>query len=202
MRIHFSLWENALNVTGADNPSGLTQTAEYFIAGILFHLPALMALVTPTHNSFRRIQSTPGVGRYAVWGRENREAPIRLPMSEGGLSPTNIEFRLPDASANPYLVLLGLIAAGLDGLKEKYPLAPETVVNPALLSKAERDEKIMMPLHTDLWSALEDFRHNDVLKEAMGEALFGAYLAVKQAEYQASKKLSLDDEVKLFLERY
>lgn len=200
--VRFSLWENDLNIVGVDNASGLTQTAEYFIAGVLLHLPALMAITTPTPNSFRRIQPKTWAGAYVVWGHENYEAAIRIPSPDDALYPTNIELRTSDASANPYLVLAALIAAGLDGVKEKYPLDPEMTVDPATLSRAEMNEQAIMPLHTDLWAALEDFRHNDTLKEAMGEDLFRAYLAVKQSELDMLGGVSLDDGVKLLLERY
>jgi glutamine synthetase len=198
--IHFSLWEEDLNITGADNLSGLSQTAEYFVSGLLLHLRSLMALTTPTPNSYRRILPKTWSGAYAVWGRDNREAAIRVPTTDGAQFSVNIEYKTSDASANPYIALAGLIIAGFEGIKEKYPLGPELKVDPSTLGPDKMED--IVALNTDLWSALEDFRHDDIFKSAMGEELFKVYMAVKHAEYEGLKGLTLDDEVKLLLERY
>ena len=200
--IYFSLWENDLNVTGVNSPSRLSEITEYFIAGILYHLPALMAVTTPTTNSFRRIIPQTGAGAFAVWGHNNHEAAVCVPSVQFSPYPVSIQFKTCDASANPYLALGCMIAAGLSGIKEKFPLDPEMTVDPSTLTESEFEEKGIRPLHTDLWSALEDFRHNDTLKEAMGEKLAKVYLAVKRQEWEELESASLEEEVKLFLERY
>lgn len=200
--INFSLWENELNVTGVDSPSRLSEIAEYFMAGILYHLPALMAVTTPTCNSFRRIAPHAGVGAFAVWGHDNHEAAICVLSAHGSPYPVEITLQTCDVAANPYLALGSMIATGFNGIREKLSLDPEVTVDPATFTQSELEEKGIRPLHKDFWLALEDFRHDDILKEAMGMDLGRVYWSVKQAEWEIFKSLSLEDEVRILLESY
>src|SRR5207244_10775390 len=90
-------------------------------ASALHHLPALLALTTPSGNSFRRLQPHFWSSAYTAWGIENREAAVRVPTrywddEEGS---TNLELKASDASANPYISLGGLMAAALDGIERE-----------------------------------------------------------------------------------
>ncbi len=199
--LNLSLWQGGLNVTGdASHPSGLSETGQAFIAGILAHLPALCALSIPSPNSYRRLRPSAWAGAYATWGHLNREAAVRVSAASTG--NTRFELKTSDASANPYLALGSVIAAGLDGLERKLPLPPETALDPGLLNDAEREAQGIAALPGSLGEAISALELDEVLLTALGTERAHTYLAVRRAEWQALKDMSLEDEVQLLAERY
>jgi glutamine synthetase len=172
------------------------------MAGVLEHLPALMALTTPSTNSYRRIRPHFWSGAFRCWGLDNREAALRVPTSPDGAGPSNIELKTADASANPHLALGALIAAGLDGVRRKLPLADPVDVDPGNLTEAERQRRGIDALPASLGEALERFSHDAVLTGALGHALAQAFLAVRWAEWEAMKGMELEHEVRILLQRY
>ena len=199
--INLSLWQADKNLMGDINhPTGISELGRHFIAGILHHLPALTALTIPTPNSFRRIRPHYWAGAFTAWGYDNREAAIRVTKNKTGC--TRFELKAADASANPYLALGSMIAAGLDGLENKLELAQEVRVDPALLSEAEQKANGVHPLPANLGEALEALQKDKVLLLALGTERARTYMAVKKMEWQALKDMSLEDEVKMLAERY
>jgi glutamine synthetase len=200
--LHLSLWQNGQNMTtDAKGLGGLSQTALAFIGGILHHLPGLMALTTPSPNSYRRLQPHYWSGAFRCWGVDNREAAVRIPSNPMG-APTHLELKTVDASANPYLALGAVIAAGLDGIRQGRNPGEPIATDPGYLSDNERRDRQIDRLPTQLGEAIAQFTQNQVLQEALGPALAQAFLAVRQAEWEALKQLDLEAEVKLLLERY
>src|SRR5262249_3479248 len=119
--IHFSLWDKTgkRNVMyDAKDRYGISELGYHFIAGILEHLPALLALTCPSYNSYRRLQPHFWSSAYTAWGFDNREAALRVVSPFWGREEQtfNLELKAVDASANPYLALGGLILCGLDGI--------------------------------------------------------------------------------------
>ena len=92
-----------------------------FIAGVAEHLPALVALTAPSWNSYRRLQPSAWASATTAWGFDNKEAALRVasPFYRREEQSYNIEFKSCDASANPYLALGALIAAGVDGVARR-----------------------------------------------------------------------------------
>jgi glutamine synthetase len=199
--LHLSLWRGERNLT-PNGAGGLSEVCRYFIAGLLHHLPALMALTTPSPNSYRRLRPQCWSGAYRAWGYDNREAAVRIPTNPTAPSPTHIEFKTLDSAANPYLALGAIIAAGLDGIQQQLPLAEPVTVDPATLSEAERQSGQIELLPQALDQAMAALGQDDVLLNALGPAFATTYLAVRQAEWDAMKNFSLEEEVKLLLERY
>ncbi|AFY31515.1 glutamine synthetase family protein [Calothrix sp. PCC 7507] len=201
--IHLSLWRDGHNLLPyAQGVCGLSHIARTFIAGILHHLPALMALTTPTANSYRRIRPHTWSGAFRCWGLDNREAAVRVPSNPGLSGSTHFELKTVDASANPYLALGAIIAAGLDGVQRS--LDPGTPVDqdPGYLPIEQLTANGIEPLPKNLGEALIHLQNNDVLLNALNPQLSQAFLAVRQAEWQAMKDWDLAAEVKLLLERY
>ncbi|MGY2894789.1 glutamine synthetase family protein [Deinococcus sp. UYEF24] len=199
--INLSLWQGETNVTGdADQPTGLSLLAQHFIAGVLLHLPALCALSIPSRNSYRRIRPHAWAGAYCTWGYANREAAVRV--SGGSTGATRFELKTADASANPYLALGALIAAGLDGVRRSLPLPAEVTTDPGHLSEQERAEGQIRPLPTTLGEAITALEQDPVLLNALGAERATTYLAVRRAEWEALQELSLQDELRLLAERY
>lgn len=199
--LHLSLWQGDQNITG-DGAGALSPTAQAFTAGLLEHLPALMALTTPSTNSYRRLQPHCWSGAFRAWGYDNREAAIRIPSNPTPPSPTHIELKTVDGSANPYLALGSAIAAGLDGLQRGLVLPQPVEVDPGTIPLAERAERQIERLPEDLDGAIAALQQNAPLTKALGQPLAQTYLAVRQAEWEAMKEFSLEAEVALLLERY
>jgi glutamine synthetase len=188
--IHFSVWESGSDINrfhDAAGRFGLSTLAEQFVAGILDHVPGLLALTAPSFNSFARLQPQYWSSAYTCWGPDNREATVRVPSVFWGqeAATTNLEYKPADASANPYLAFGGLIAAGLDGVeRELVPPSPITV-DPATLSDEERDAGAIERYPTTLAGALDRLEADDVLQAALGAPLAGSYLAVRHSEWDA-----------------
>jgi glutamine synthetase len=199
--IHMSLWRDGDNVTSReDGKWGLSEEAVHFIAGVLDNLPALMAITTPTSNSYRRIQPHSWAGKYRCWGLDNREACIRVVRESDG-SVKHFEIKTSDATANPYLALGAIIRAGMDGVERKLKLPDPVQLDPANLNENERSQMGIDDLPSSPEDAIERLEDNKVLVEAMGP-LFNAYIAVKKEEWRSLKDLSMEDEVNLLLRKY
>jgi glutamine synthetase len=201
--LHLSLWHEGQNLMpNLDAVGELSDVARRFIAGILHHLPALMALTTPSTNSYRRIRPHHWSGAFRCWGMDNREAAVRVPTHPADASPTQLELKTIDASANPYLALGAVIAAGLDGVRHCFELGEPVAIDPGYMTEADRSSCNIDALPINLEQSIEQLSNNEVLLDALGTELAQAYLAVRQAEWEAMNNLKLEDEVKLLLERY
>jgi glutamine synthetase len=175
--LHTSLWRDGRTLmTGAAGPHGLTDEAEAFMAGLLDGLPALLAIGAPSVASYLRLIPARWSAPWRCWGRENREAGVRLAASGRA---TNAEVKCIDAAANPYLLVGAVLALGLDGIKRRLRLPDEVTVDPATLPPAAVER-----LPRSLGEALEYFRTCEVLAEALGTPLHGTIVAVREAELE------------------
>ena len=119
MHTHQSLWKDGEPLFAGDDYAGISQMAKYYIGGILKHINALLAIVAPTTNSYRRL--VPGYEAPVVvaYSARNRSAAVRIPMYSHSPKAKRIEFRCPDPATNPYLAFAAMLMAGLDGIKNK-----------------------------------------------------------------------------------
>jgi glutamine synthetase len=201
--VHLSLWRGGVNVMPDPADSGgLTAEARAFVAGLLTHLPALMAVTTPSVNSYRRFRPHCWAGAFRCWGVDNREAAIRVPSAPDGRGARQVEVKTVDATANPYLALGAILAAGLDGVRRRLEPPDPLAVDPGDLSDGERASRGIDPLPADLGTAIGGLERDAVLLAALGPELARAFGAVRKAEWQALQGLDLDGEVRLLLERY
>lgn len=184
--VHLSLWDDDNALYDAER-DGLSDTGRQFTAGLLEHAPALVALTAPTANSYARLQPQIGAAAFVCWGHGNREALVRIPAPEpddDGAS-TRLEFRAADNTANPYLALLGLLAAGKDGIdRELEPRAPVSV-DPGNLSTSERADRGIERLPRTLGEALDSLEADPVLMDALGTDLAETYLEVKRSHWES-----------------
>jgi glutamine synthetase len=178
--LHTSLWRARHNLmTDGAGPHGLDVEGEAFVAGILDALPALLAVGAPSVASYLRLIPQRWSGPYRGWGRENRETALRLVAGTPG---ANAEVKSLDAAANPYLLVGAVIALGLDGLQRGLRLPPEITVDPATLAPEQLAAAGAARLPQSLGEALRCFRASEALADAMGPALFGTVIAVREAE--------------------
>ncbi|MEJ2359685.1 MAG: glutamine synthetase family protein [Deinococcales bacterium] len=201
--LNLSLWRDGRNVVGdASRPHGLSEEGEAFMAGMLEHLPALMAITVASANSYRRIRPHFWSGAFRAWGKDNREAAVRLPTGRFGHGPNHFELKTHDATANPYLAMGAVLAAGLDGLKRGLRLPEPVQGDPGLLSDEERKARGVDALPTDLEEALRRLEGDEVLTGAIGADFVRSYVAVKRNEWEATKDMTLEAQAALLLERY
>jgi glutamine synthetase len=199
--IHFSLWDNAGRRNVMYDPKdeyGLSPIGYHFIAGVLDHLPALLALTCPSFNSYRRLQPHFWSSAYTVWGPDNREASIRVPSKykSDPSGTTNAELKSSDSSSNPYLSLGGLLAAGLDGIKRKLMPGQPTLIDPGNYTDAEREVRGIRRFPTSLKEALDNLEKDQVLLDALGPLLAKSYFAVKRLEWESFSKEDVNFEMK------
>jgi glutamine synthetase len=119
MHCHFSLWKDGKNLFAGDGYAGLSQTALWAIGGILKHAPALLALTSPTTNSYKRLVPGYEAPVNLAYSSRNRSAAVRIPMYSNSPKAKRIEFRCPDPSCNPYLAFSAIAMAAADGISNK-----------------------------------------------------------------------------------
>ncbi|KAJ3690451.1 hypothetical protein LUZ61_019615 [Rhynchospora tenuis] len=183
--VHISLSHlshNGRNVfIGSENDPetqyGMSKIGQNFLAGVYHHLPAILAFTAPIPNSYDRIQPHTLSGAYHIWGKENREAPIRTACPPGvpmGLV-SNFEIKSFDGCVNPHLGLASILAAGIDGLRRGLTLPEPLDVEPSDSSNLER-------LPKDLGEAVAALVGDEILKELIGEKLVSEIIAIRKAE--------------------
>jgi glutamine synthetase len=205
--IHFSLWDRDLKRNLLHDPGrrfGLSTTAERFIAGVLDHLPALLALTAPSFNSYQRLLPQHWSSAFVCWGPDNREAAVRVPSTFWGMEQpsTNLELKPVDASSNPYLAFGALIAAGVDGLDRELDAPDPIDVDPATLPDEEREERGADRYPETLEEAIAALERDEVLLDALGDLLARSYLAVRRSEWEAYSAMNEDDQYRGHFLRY
>ncbi|MET3194684.1 type I glutamate--ammonia ligase [Bacillus sp. OAE603] len=182
MHCNLSLFTNGKNAFYDESgEQGLSETARHFIAGILKHAPNFTAVTNPTVNSYKRLVPGYEAPCYVAWSARNRSPLIRIPASRG-LS-TRVEVRSVDPAANPYLALSVLLAAGLDGIKNKLEAPAPVDRNIYVMSKEEREEVGIIDLPATLAAALELLKTDEVIVNALGEHLFEHFVEAKEIEW-------------------
>ncbi len=208
MHCHVSLWEgrndNARNVFvphradgSIDADATLSPLGRQFVAGVLAHAGALTALAAPTVNSYKRltvgesISGTTWAPAYVAHGPNNRTALVRTLHGR-------FEWRAPDASANPYLMLAGMIAAGLDGIERQLDPGPDCDEDLFVLSLAQIAERGIALLPQSLAEAVDALEADATVCGALGDTLAREFIALKREEHTAYARHVSDWE----LQRY
>ncbi|MDB5075819.1 MAG: glnA [Chloroflexi bacterium] len=178
-------------------PYNLSTTARQFTAGVLEHLPALVALTCSSVNSYRRLQPQAWSSAYTCWGPDNREAAIRVasPFAGDEAGTINAELKACDHTSNPYIALGALIAAGLDGIARKLDLPDPVLADPSLLSEADRTARGVKRLPGSLTEALDELAADAVLCGALGPELVSAIQGVKRLEARLFAEQDVDFEL-------
>jgi glutamine synthetase len=204
MHFHVSLWdgddENARCLFD-DHGRGLTPLARQFIAGVLAHSAALCALAAPTVNSYKRLlvgaslSGTSWAPVHVAHGPNNRTALVRT-LAE------RFEWRLPDASTNPYLATAGLIAAGLDGIDRKLDPGPACVDDLFDLPPAEVRARGIALLPRDLSEALVALRADELICGALGDTLANEFVRLKTDEWNEYRQHVSDWELQRYVSMF
>ncbi len=205
--LHFSLWDLAGTTSllyDRAAEGGLSKIGRHFIAGIAEHLPALVALTTPSYNSYRRLQPSAWSSATTAWGFDNKEAALRVcsPFFKREEQSFNIEFKTSDASANPYLALGAIIAAGLDGIERELDPGEPSEHDPAHLSAEDLARGKVRSLPTSMSAGLDQLEADEFLVGTLGDFLTRCYLGVRRSEAEAFAEGDLDFEIRNHFYRF
>jgi len=162
-------------LSDVDAPDGLSSLARTATGGILRHHEALMALAAPTVNSYKRFRGGDIIGLKPSWGYDHRFATVRIPPLRG--QDTRLQYRLPDAAANPYLVAAALLQAARIGDKSR--------INPgkSLNDYRGEDSDDGSTIPTTLEAAVEHLRNDGELSAALGPELVDNFCQLKMIEW-------------------
>jgi glutamine synthetase len=192
--LHVSLNRHGRNAFDAPSDGrGVGPDVRSFTAGVLAHAAALMALLNPTINSYRRIRPDSLAPTHANWGWDNRGTFVRIPPERG--SGTRIEIRVADGAANPYLAIAAVLAAGADGVREA--LRPPPPVDGDAYRAAP--DVIGRSLPRSLEAALEALESDTVLCRALGPQIVETFVAVKRFEVERHGAWVSDWEIAEYL---
>ena len=158
MHVHMSLWKDGKPLFAGNEYAGLSETALYFLGGILKHAPSLCAFTNPTTNSYKRLVPGFEAPVKLAYSFKNRSAAIRIPNSGDNPKAKRIEFRTPDATANPYLAFAALIMAGIDGIQNK--IHPGEPLDKDIYGLPPEEAAKVPSVPHDLESALQTLSNN------------------------------------------
>lgn len=199
MHFHVSLWDERSGRCLFDDDS--TTTLRHFIGGVLAHAAALCAVAAPTVNSYKRLvvgeslSGTSWAPAYVAHGPNNRTALVRTLAGR-------FEWRLPDASANPYLATAALIAAGLDGITRELDPGPAVSDDLFELPLAEIRRRGIALLPQSLGEAVDAFEADTVIRAALGETLATQFASLQREEWIAYARHVSTWEVERYVDRF
>lgn len=201
MHFNVSLFnENGNAFYDPDTEDGLSQTARYFIAGLLHYASGFTAITNPLVNSYKRLVPGYEAPVYIAWSESNRSPLVRIPAARG--KSTRIELRSVDPSANPYLALAVILKAGLQGIKDHLEVPAPVVKNIYDMSAQQMDDEAIKKLPASLREAVAILDHTPLIKEALGEHITTKFIAAKQHEYDRYASQVTQWEIDEYLSSY
>jgi glutamine synthetase len=203
MHTHQSLISTKTGENVFYDPKGsyhLSDAARHYVAGQLVHARGMCAVLAPLVNSYKRLVPGYEAPVYVSWARINRSALIRVPeIRPGKEASTRLELRCPDPSCNPYLAFAVMLAAGMDGMRKK--LVPPDPIEESLydLDDADRRQRQLTVLPGSLREALDELAADDVIREALGPAVYEPFMDAKTAEWQDYRSRITPWEIERYL---
>lgn len=201
MHTHQSLFRLGQNAFwDPKNEWELSKVALHYIGGLLRHARGMCALTNPLVNSYKRLVAGFEAPLNVAWSMKNRSPMIRVPERRG--AGTRVELRTPDPSANPYLALTVMLAAGLDGIATAADWREPINTNIWEMSHRERRRLRVDDLPHDLNEACEELEKNEVLTAALGPHITEQFLAAKREEWREYNAQVTPWELERYLARY
>ncbi len=201
MHTHQSLFSGSKNAFyDAKDQYHLSAVGKSYIAGLLRHAREITAICSQWVNSYKRLVPGYEAPVYVAWARRNRSALVRVPMYKPGKeAATRCEYRAPDPACNPYLAIAVMLAAGLKGIENNYPL-PEPVEEDIYhMSEAERARRGIMALPGSLYEAILEAEQSELIKETLGEHIFTKFIENKKIEWDAYRMHVSNFEIERYL---
>jgi len=178
----------------------LSKEAYYFIGGLMKHAREFALVTNPLVNSYKRLVPGYEAPVYIAWSPKNRSPLIRVPAKRG--QATRIELRNPDPAANPYLAFAAVLAAGLDGIKNKIEPPEPVEENIFEMSEEERARHGIGSLPGSLEEAIKEFENSTLMRETLGDHIFEKYLEAKKLEWDDYRTKVHQWEIDSYLTKY
>ncbi|AEM74340.1 type I glutamate--ammonia ligase [Caldicellulosiruptor acetigenus] len=178
----------------------LSKEAYYFIGGLMKHAREFALVTNPLVNSYKRLVPGYEAPVYIAWSPRNRSPLIRVPAKRG--QATRVELRCPDPSANPYLAFAAVLAAGLDGIKNKIEPPEPVEENIFIMSEEERAKRGIGSLPGSLEEAIKEFENSALMRETLGDHIFEKYLEAKKLEWDDYRTKVHQWEIDSYLTKY
>jgi glutamine synthetase len=201
MHVHQSLFKGERNAffDKADEYH-LSKIAKCYIAGLLKYAPEITAVCNQWVNSYKRLVPGYEAPVYLSWARRNRSDLIRVPEYRPGREKaTRIEFRSPDPACNPYLTFSVMLAAGLEGIEKGLEPPPPVEENVYEMSEQERKERNIETLPGNLEDAINLAESSEVVRKALGEHVFTAFIENKRIEWNEYRTQVTEYELNKYL---
>ncbi|MGP9800171.1 glutamate--ammonia ligase [Rheinheimera sp. NSM] len=182
MHCHQSLAKDGVNLFAGDKYAGLSETALYYIGGIIKHAKAINAFTNPSTNSYKRLVPHFEAPVMLAYSARNRSASIRIPLVPSAKA-RRIECRFPDPAANPYLAFVAQLMAGLDGIQNK--IHPGDAMDKDLYDLPAEEAANIPQVSTSLEEALNELDKNRAIFTkggVMSDAMIDAYIDIKRGE--------------------
>jgi len=182
---------------------GLSETARFFLAGQLYHARAMCAVLAPLINSYKRLTVSFEAPKYVTWAHVNRAgaAMIRVPhIAQGNEQHTRLEIRCPDPSSNPYLAAAVMLAAGLNGIRQRLSLSDALEESLVARERARQRQVEMLP--SSLEEALDVLEQDDVILSALGAYVSDRYIAAKRQEVSEYNRQVTTWEIERYINRF
>ena len=201
MHTHQSLFRGDRNAFfEKDDEYHLSKIAKYYIAGLLKHAPEITAVTNQWINSYKRLVPGYEAPVYLSWARRNRSDLIRIPEYRPGREKsTRIEFRAPDPACNPYLAFSVMLAAGLEGIEKKYEVPEPIEENVYEMTEEERQKRSIGTLPASLLEAILLTEKSELVRKALGEHVFAAFIKNKKIEWDQYRTQVTDYELNKYL---
>lgn len=201
LHLNMSLAQGKTNVFASDTDEhGLSPIAYHFIAGIMKHIKGITAITNPLINSYKRLVPEFEAPVYIAWSAQNRSPLIRIPAGKG--DSTRLELRSPDPTTNQYLSIALVLAAGLEGIREKLPCPPPVDGNIYAMTDSQRKRKHVENLPGDLKEAIEEMKKDTLVRKVLGDHVFEKYIEEKEIEWNEYKNRVSHWEIENYLTKY
>jgi glutamine synthetase len=201
MHVHQSLFKGERNAFfDKDDEYHLSKVAKGYIAGLLKHAPEITAVCNQWVNSYKRLVPGYEAPVYLSWARRNRSDLVRVPEYRPGREKaTRIEFRSPDPACNPYLTFSVMLAAGLEGIEKGLEPPPPVEENVYEMTLEERQKRGITTLPASLIEAIQLAEKSEVVRKALGEHVFEAFIQNKKIEWDNYRAQVTEYELKKYL---
>ncbi len=201
MHVHQSLFKGERNAFfDKDDEYHLSKVAKCYIAGLLKHAPEITSVTSQWVNSYKRLVPGYEAPVYQSWARRNRADLVRVPEYQPGKEKaTRIEYRSPDPACNPYLAFTVMLAAGLDGIEKGLEPPPPVEENVYEMTEEERQKRGIGTLPASLLDAILLTEKSEVVRQALGEHVFNAFIQNKKIEWDQYRTQVTEFELKRYL---
>ncbi len=201
MHTHQSLFRGNQNAFyDPDDEHHLSDLARRFIAGLMRHAPEISLITNQWVNSYKRLVPGYEAPVYVSWAYVNRSDLVRVPSFKPGYeSSVRIEYRAPDPACNPYLAFSVMLAAGLKGITEEYPVLPPTEGNVFAMPPEERYSRGIKALPGSLGEAIALAEGSDLLRQTLGEHILHSVIRNKKMEWEQYRAAVTDFEIARYL---